>query len=74
MLRAKKTKDVSKDTTILTLNKAEWDHFQKELSQPKPTTSELKNLMKMEGFSKHSNTNNDKKLVEWYCIPPHKEI
>jgi len=60
MLIPQKTKDVSLDDTILTLNKAEWDNFQKELSQQKPATSELKELMKMKDFSKHSNTNHVK--------------
>ena len=57
MLIPQKTKDVSRDDTILTLNKAEWDNFQKELSQPKPATSKLKKLMKVKRFSKHEQKN-----------------
>jgi len=56
MLIPQKTKDVSRDDTILTLNKAEWDNFQKELSQPKPATKEFKELMANKDFNIHSSS------------------
>jgi len=53
MLIPQKTKDVSRDDTILTLK---WDNFQKELSQPKPATKELKELMANKDFNIHSSS------------------
>ena len=46
-----RAKDVMLEEKMLTLSKQEWKNFEKVLSNPKPASKELKELMNMEGFN-----------------------
>ena len=58
MPASKKIENISQDNKVLTLNKKEWDNFQKELSQPKPSTNTLKELIRMKKFDTNFIVNN----------------
>jgi len=58
MPASKKIENISQDNKVLTLNKEEWDNFQKELSQPKPSTNTLKKLIRMKKFDTNFIVNN----------------
>jgi len=45
-----RAKDVMLEDKMLTLSKQEWGNFERELANPKPATTELKELMNMKGF------------------------
>jgi len=45
-----RAKDVMLEEKVLTLSKQEWGKLEKELTNSKPATKELKALMNMEGF------------------------
>jgi len=58
MPASKKIENISQDNKVLTLNKKEWDNFQKELLQPKPSTNTLKELIRMKKFDTNFIVNN----------------
>jgi len=45
-----RAKDVMLEDKMLTLSKQEWENFEKELTNPKTATKELKELMNMKSF------------------------
>ena len=45
-----RAKKIIKEDNLLTLSRAEWKNFEKELKSPKKPTQALNNLMNLEGF------------------------
>jgi len=45
-----KAKEIVKEDTLLTLNKSEWERFQKYLNSKKEPSKELQELMSLRGF------------------------